>query len=321
MAGFNPENSISLKYTLFYRFSILCNATNMVLSVEKCRVMWFTEKASEIGIEAADLLRVLGVTFDRKLNFEAHTLTIIDYIKKYLPPLRYLVKLGLSDHLSRQFAMTIRCKIVYGTHWVFKIPKTRLETLELWWCNTLRAYLGARRRLSRSYLYAGAGLPKIINYANYILVKRAYFWDSKNLTTRPFLPITKILNSIKSQHKIHTLTTRTSTSQSTSTSLFKERKTFTNSANAALMGLVEKHHDKFKKLCSGGKWCDREFRLLLGAKSEKLSNLWSKEVRRDIFAKFTPVSSKPAAQKLPNLKIRYSTRKLELKKKKKNGEN
>ena len=266
-----------------------CNASNMILSVEKCRVMWFTEKSAEIGIESADSLRVLGVTIDRKLNFNEHTLTIIDYIKKYLPPLRHLVKLGLSDHLSRQFAMTIRCKIAYGTHWIFKIPATRLETLELWWCNTLRAYLGARRRLSRSYLYAGAGLPKIINYANYILVKRAYFWDSKNLNSRPFLTIQQILQNLQNQHKTHNLTTRLSTSQNTSTSLFQKRKTDTNSTNAALMALVEKHRDTFVKLCAGGKWKDREIRLLLGAGSEKLSQLWTKAVRREIFAKFTPV--------------------------------
>ena len=162
-------------------------------------------------------------TIDRKLNFEAQTLKIIDYIKKYLHPLRYLVKLGLSDHLSRQFAMTIRCKIVYGIHWIFKIPKTHLETLELWWCNTLRAYLGARRRLSRSYLFAGAGLPKIENYANYILVKRAFHWASKKLTDRPFLPISEILKSVSTQHKTHTMLIRPPTSQTTPSSLFKKR--------------------------------------------------------------------------------------------------
>ena len=55
------------------------------------------------------------------------------------------------------------------------------------------------------------------------------------------------------------------------------------------MALVEKHRDTFVKLCAGGKWKDREIRLLLGAGSEKLSQLWTKAVRREIFAKFTPV--------------------------------
>ena len=266
-----------------------CNSTNMILSVEKCRVMWFTEKSVEIGIKSADSLPVLGVIIDRKLNFEAQTLKIIDYIKKYLHPLRYLVKLGLSDHLSRQFAMTIRCKIVYGIHWIFKIPKTRLETLELWWCNTLRAYLGARRRLSRSYLFAGAGLPKIEHYANYILVKRAFHWDSKKLTDRPFLPIPEILKSVSTQHKTHTMLIRPPTSQTTSTSLFKKRRTITTSANAALMGIVEKHKAFFTKLCATGKWRDGEVRRELGAQTEKLSQVWSKALRREIFAKYTPV--------------------------------
>ena len=55
------------------------------------------------------------------------------------------------------------------------------------------------------------------------------------------------------------------------------------------MGIVENHQEFFKKLCAVGKWRDADVRRELGAQTEKLSQVWSKEVRREIFAKYTPV--------------------------------
>ena len=80
-----------------------------------------------------------------------------------MSPLRYLVKLGLSDALARQFALGIRCKITYGLYWYFKVAETRKQLLERWWCNVQRTALGARKALSRSYIYLASGFPKPTN--------------------------------------------------------------------------------------------------------------------------------------------------------------
>ena len=77
-------------------FENWCTEHSMVLNYEKSKILWFmpTDPELDIAIENAPWVRVLGVYFDKKLNFEHHVGTLIEYVKKYQRPLRYLMYLG-----------------------------------------------------------------------------------------------------------------------------------------------------------------------------------------------------------------------------------
>ena len=124
----------------------------MKLNVDKSKILWFTptDPVLDSPVKTALHVRVLGVHFDKKLNFEHHVSQLVEYCKRYRPPLRYLTYLGLNDNLARQFVLGCRNKLTYGLYWLAKIPKTRFELLEKWWTNLQRAWLGARNRISRN---------------------------------------------------------------------------------------------------------------------------------------------------------------------------
>ena len=277
-----------------------CDTASMHLSIEKCKVLWFgldrppkSAYVSPVRVKSTTSIKVLGVTFDAHLTFSDHVNSIIAFIKKYLPPLRYLVKLGLSDALARQFAMTVRSKITYGLYWFYKLCDTRKELVERWWRNVLRATLGARKALSRSYLFLASGLPKIANFNNYLLTKRAYFWHLKNVPSRPIPTIQTTLDNLPKPPTY--LRNRKTTSQKTSTSLYAKRTRETNAPTAALSKIVAENKELFQEIQSKNKWLDSQVRKALGAQSVKLYDLWNRETRREIFKKYTPVFEVPAS--------------------------
>jgi len=141
----------------------------MILNAKKSKILWFCSSELDIGeeIESVDSVRVLGVIFDRKLNFSKHVSSIVDYCKKVRAPLCYLRKIGLKDSLCRQFVLGARAKFCFGLYWQAKIAKIHQNTLETWWTNLLRTWLGARRRLSRKFVFEAAGLPKMRNFSTY----------------------------------------------------------------------------------------------------------------------------------------------------------
>ena len=272
-----------------------CDATSMHLSTEKCRVIWFgidrpprTAYVSPVPIKSTNTLKSLGVTFDSHLTFAAHVNTIIAHIKKYLPPLRYLVKLGLSDALARQFALSIRCKITYGLYWFYKLCDTRKALLERWWRNVLRATLRARKALPTAYLYLASGLPKIENFNNYLLAKRSQFWHLKNVQSRP---IPTIKNTLKNLPKptANNNRTRLTTSQQSSISRYNQKTRTFNAPTAALSKIVSENRELFEKIVNTDKWEDNPVRRALKANSVKLYDLWDKRTRQAIFEKYTPV--------------------------------
>ena len=113
--------------------------------------------------------------------------------------------MGLNDQLARQFLMGVRSKISFGLYWHAKIAVTHQKTLETWWCNMLRTWLGAKRRLSRKYVFEAAGVPKIRDFSAYLLVKRSFTQKAKNLETYPIPSITNSLNIIsKTRSRNHT---------------------------------------------------------------------------------------------------------------------
>ena len=276
-----------------------CTATSMILSIEKCRVIWFSldrpqnsAYVSPVAIKSATTVKILGVTLDSHLTYAAHVDTVIAYIKKYMSPLRYLVKLGLSDSLSRQFALTIRSKITYGLYWFFKLCETRKQLLERRWRNVLRGTLQARRCLSTSYVYLAGGLPTITNFANYLLSKRAFFWHTKKVAQRPIPTIEDALKLTTGPYQ----KTRKTTAKTTSQSIFEKRVRESNPPTAALLEIVSKNQDLFKKITATQHWPDAKVRKALNAKTVPLYDLWSKNTRREIFNKYTPVFTSPNDQ-------------------------
>ena len=266
-----------------------CNDSHMILSLKKCKVVWFCREEFDIGIENVSEHKILGVKIDKKLNFEEHVLSIIDYVKKRLRPLRYLVRLGLSDRLAREFVLGLRSKFTYGVYWWCKIPETRKKSLETWWANALRATLGARRRLSRCYLFAAAGVPELEPFVDYLIAKRAFHWNSKNLERRPFCTLQQAIEALP-DHSTHqnSHNVRTSTKKSHARASYDLMTRNSTGITARIHAIVDKNPEIFRKTVGENKWTDFKIRRALGANTEKLRNLWDKKTRKEIFEKYTP---------------------------------
>ena len=244
-------------------------------------------------IENADWVRVLGVNFDKRLNFEYHVDQLVEYCKKYKRPLRYLRFLGLSDSLARQFVQGCRNKLTYGLYWISKIPATRLEILERWWCNLLRGWLFARNIVHRHLLFSASGLPTILNFSNYLLLKRVFLWDRKGLPKRPTLSIQNAL--LHSQNAItrppRTRLARSGTQTRTAEADFRYYCRETNSADAQITNILQLNPALAERLTSPTltDWPDRLVRSTLGAETVKLDKLWSREERTNKFAENSPL--------------------------------
>ena len=260
----------------------------MKLNIEKSKILWFVPKDPILDspIKTAPHVRVLGIHFDKKLNFEYHVSKLVEYCKRYRPPLRYLSYLGLSDCLGRQFVLGCRNKLTYGLYWLAKIPKTRRELLEKWWCNLQRGWLGARNRISRSFIFEASGLPKLWDFSSYLLLKRAFFWDRKQLPKRPTFSIPEILHKAKTIIKRDSLfpshkSTRNTTQAATAQADFLFFTRSTNSASAWLGDILAKNPDLGKTLAKNPppQWEDAKARCALNAKSVHYKLLWTKAQR------------------------------------------
>ena len=268
-------------------FENWCTEHSMVLNYEKSKILWFmpTDPELDIAIENAPWVRVLGVYFDKKLNFEHHVDTLIEYVKKYQRPLRYLMYLGLSDRLARQFVMGCRNKLFYGLYWISKIPETRRECLEKWWCNLLRSWLRAKNTVHRHLLFKASGLPNIENFSNYLLLKRAYFWGTKGLPDRPTASIAQILTRTGPARTNTRVQTRQSTQTRTSDSDFRYYCRESNTANARLATILQLNPGLAARLtCTQDpKWPDALVRTTLGADTVHIDKIWSKDSRAQKF--------------------------------------
>ena len=268
-------------------FEKWCTENRMKLNVGKSKIVWFTptDPVLDSSIKTAPHVRVLGVHFDKKLNFEHHVGQLIEYCKKYRPPLRYLTFLGLNDSLARQFVLGCRNKLTYGLYWLAKIPKTRFELLEKWWCNLQRAWLGARNRIPRNLVFEASGLPTIRQFSSYLLLKRAFFWDGKKLPKRPTFSIRNTVQNSKTSVARARTSPRLSTKNATATADYQHFLRKTNSASAWL-GEILTENPTLSLLLStdpSPKWEDTRVRTELCAKSVHPSLLWKKAERRQIF--------------------------------------
>ena len=273
-------------------FEKWCAENHMKLNVDKSKILWFTptDPVLDSPVKTALHVRVLGVHFDKKLNFEHHVSQLVEYCKRYRPPLRYLTYLGLNDNLARQFVLGCRNKLTYGLYWLAKIPKTRFELLEKWWTNLQRAWLGARNRISRNLVFEASGLPKIRNFSSYLLLKRAFFWGRKNLPTRPTFSIHDTVHKSKTSIPRRKVSPRHSTKAVTAEADYQHFLRQTNSASAWLGEILTENPtlSSFLSADPPPKWEDSRVRTELGAKSVHHSLLWSKAERRQIFADAYP---------------------------------
>ena len=274
-------------------FKNWCKNNDMILNSKKSKILWFcaSEPIVAEDIESAKSVRVLGVQFDKNLTFAEHVSNIVDYCKKFRSPLYYLVKMGLNDHLSRQFVLGVRSKFCFGLYWHAKIAATHQKTLETWWCNLLRTWLGAKRRLSREYVFEAAGLPKIRDFTAYLLVKRSSSQKAKNLE---FYPIPSIPNSIiiinRSRRRSHTFdrNVRPGTISQTQCVDFQVWQQQHGSATAWLTSILKDNQKLQTFLKNSTDWPDSYVRKQLSARSEKLKNLRSKPERALFFEEKTP---------------------------------
>ena len=274
-------------------FQNWCESNDMILNTKKSKIVWFCSSEPDIGesIESVDSVRVLGVIFDRKLNFAKHVSSIVDYCKKFRAPLFYLRKMGLSDHLCRQFVLGVRSKFCFGLYWHAKIAKVHQKTLETWWTNMLRTWLGARRLLSRKFVFEAAGLPKIREFSSYLLLKRAYFQHQKNLESYPLPSISKILEKIrKKRTRSHVFdrNTRSTTRSKTDAMDLIVYERENGSATSWLTEILRDNKHLSKILDKSSDWPDSKIRKHLNAFSIKLKFLWSKADRMAVFEEKTP---------------------------------
>ena len=274
-------------------FKSWCEDNDMILNLGKSKILWFCSKELDIEgmIDSAESVRVLGVIFDRKLNFAAHVSSIVDYCKKYRAPLFYLRKLGLNDHLARQFVLGVRAKFCFGLYWQAKIAKTHQNTLETWWTNILRTWLGARRLLSRVFVFEAAGLPKIREFSAYLLVKRSFYQHQKNLE---FYPVPSITDSIAATRQTRTRShtfdrnVRNSTRSQTDNVDFSVWQCEHGSAAAWLTSILSENRNISQIIENSSKWPDFSVRKALKAFSTKLKFLPSKAERMALFERETP---------------------------------
>lgn len=210
---------------------------------------------------------------------------LVEYCKRYRPPLRYLTYLGLNDGLARQFVLGCRNKLTYGLYWLAKIPKTRFELLEKWWSNLQRAWLGARNRISRNLVFEASGLPKIRNFSSYLLLKRAFFWSRKNLPNRPTFSIYETFQKSKTSISRRRISPRSYTRAVTAEADHQHFLRQINSASAWLGEILSENPILSAYLAADPppKWEDSKVRTELGAKSVHQSLLWTKAERRQIF--------------------------------------
>ena len=289
--------------TVISEFKNWCETNDMILNFGKSKILWFCSTELDIDgiIDSAESVRVLGVIFDRKLNFAAHVASIVDYCKKYRSPLYFLRKMGLNDHLARQFVLGVRAKFCFGLYWQAKIAKIHQNTLETWWTNMLRTWLGARRLLSRTFVFQAAGLPKIREFSSYLLVKRSFFQHQKNLE---FYPVPSITSSIATTRRTRTRThifdrnVRNSTKAKTDTIDFSVWQSEHGSAAAWLTGILSENQNLPEIIENSTKWPDFLVRKSLNAFSTKLKFLPSKAERMALFERETP-----AFEPSPNAQI------------------
>ena len=168
--------------------------------------------------------------------------------------------------------------------------KIHKNTLETWWCNILRTWLGARRLLSRKFVFEAAGLPIIRDFSTYLLAKRSFFQKEKNLEFYPVPSIPTFLEKI-SHTRTRTQTSRrvrittiSKTDETDRTVWQKEN----GSAATWLMSTLRSNQTLLNLFKNNAEWQDFPVRKALNAFSIKLKFLWSKIERMEVFERETP---------------------------------
>ena len=197
----------------------------------------------------------------------------------------------MRDRLARQFVMGCRNKLFYGLYWISKIPETRRESLEKWWCNLLRSWLRARRTVHRHLLFKASGLPNITNFSNYLLTKRAYFWDQKGIPSRPTASMNQILTRNSIPRPVTGRASRPTTQTRTADADFRYYCRESNTSSARLSTILELNPSLATRLTSSADntWPDSLVRSTLGADTVHIDEIWSKEERAQKFLENSPI--------------------------------
>ena len=211
--------------------------------------------------------------------------------------------MGLNDNLARQFVLGVRSKLCFGLYWHAKLAECHRKTLETWWSNMLRTWLGAKRRLSRKYVFEAAGLPKIQDFSAYLLVKRSYFQGQKNLESYPIpsLPDSlKIIKATRTRNHTFDRNFRQSTRNKPENTDFSVWQSEHGSATAWLTSILFERPRLQTFLEKSTEWPDSYVRKRLNAKSQKLKNLMSKTERFELFEQKTPAVPPATPPPAPN---------------------
>ena len=182
---------ISEAKSCWLEFEIWANSCNFSIAANKSFATVFNrmkscsiQLAQALGVKFEDPVRILGVYFDTKLNFNEHVTRVVENVRKRTLALKMLRRVGLSRKNAIHYSLCIRSKLFFGLWHYLKMSKSNQERLELAWFRLLRAAVNASKWVPRKYILEVTGLCSLATFFDYLFHLR--FLTSPDVAT--FIP-------------------------------------------------------------------------------------------------------------------------------------
>ena len=126
---------------------------------------------NHLEIPVVDSMRVLGVEFDCRLNFNAHLQNVCNAMRGRVNCLRLLKKNGLTRNHALQFVQSARSRLFFGLWWLTVLSTNQWSQLEHVWNALLRKACHERtsKSIKHDVLHQVAGLGTFRNFVNYLV--------------------------------------------------------------------------------------------------------------------------------------------------------
>lgn len=118
-------------------------------------------KLNGISIQEAEKYTFLGITFDNKLNWDTHTKTLCDSLRKLAALFKMLTRGRTTLQpalLIRIYKALVRSKLDYGAVILTELTQTRTQLLERAQNNILRIILGCFQSTPKALLNMETGI-------------------------------------------------------------------------------------------------------------------------------------------------------------------